>query len=168
MANVIEGINKLLYVRALSDKASMQGARLALQTTHTLSAEADNNTTSTKDGTINSRGTATFTLENEMLGSDDPTGKILYDAFIKGGTVEVWEVDFTKPAEGKGKYNAMYMQGKVTSWSGEDPSDDNETVSYSISIDGVPQDGVVTLEKEDITALQYAFKDLSADASKGK
>lgn len=103
-----------------------------------------------------------------MLGSDDPTGKILYDAFIKGGTVEVWEVDFNKPAEGEGKYNAKYMQGKVTSWSGEDPSDDNETVSYSISIDGVPQDGVVTLEKEDITALQYAFKDLSADASKGK
>ena len=66
MANVIEGINKLLYVRALSDKASMEGARLALQTTHTLSAEADNNTTSTKDGTINSRGTATFTLESDV------------------------------------------------------------------------------------------------------
>ena len=162
MATAIDGINKLLYIREKSQAESMDGTRLAFQTTHTLSGTADTNSTSTKDGTKNTRGTATWTMDAEMLGSDDPTYELLEDAFNAGSLLEFWEVDFNKPGDGQNEYESKYFQGVVTDFSNEDPSDDNETLSYTVAINGVPQKGTVELEKQEVDALQYAFTDIKA------
>jgi TP901-1 family phage major tail protein len=161
MADVIRGKDKILLFRKLEDAGEETAAKLALQTTHTISYERDTNTTQTKDGPVNSNSNLTTTISIEaLLTRDDPASALLRDAVIDGYKVEVWEVDLGSKGEGN-KYKALYGQGSLSSW--EDPADVEEdaTLSTEMAIDGELQKGEVTLTQEQESTIQYAFRDIT-------
>lgn len=156
----IQGKNKILAFRLLKDAATATGTKLALQVEHTLNYERSNETTETKDGPVVSPGALVPTLELSALATDDPLNKMLMKSVIDGEKLEIWEIDLTKEVA-SGKYNALYMQGNLRSWSVPAPATGPVTISTAADIDGVPKEGQVTLTAEQISEVQYAFKDLA-------
>ena len=158
MAGVF-GKDKVLYFRTLKDAKAKKGARLALQLEHTLTYERSTDSVNTKDGAIVTQTTPSASLSISAVSSRDELNQGLYDAFIAGEILEIWEVDLGASKE-ENKYDALYMQGKLESW--ELPASVDETVNISTTarIEGLPQKGEVTISEEDKKAIQYAFRDL--------
>jgi TP901-1 family phage major tail protein len=160
MAITYRGMEKVLYIRDLKQDATASGLRLALQTTHTLAAEVSSTATVTKDGTENSIGTPAYTLDMSYLGSDDEMNELIEDLMNNGRIMEFWEVNFNKPEHDtpdNTSFAVRYGRGYITSWSGEDGAEDNETISVTVAVNGVPQKGYCEVPAEDLEALQYAF-----------
>lgn len=162
VTTAINGANKVLFARRLSDEATLAGTRISLQTTHSLEISSDDNTTETKDGNITVAGNPETELSLEFLGSDDPVVSLLEDAAMNHDVFEFWEVNFEKPAA-TGKYPAKYMQAVVTKFSSDADADDFNTIKVELKVNGVPKKGMATIDKKTIGDLQYAFKDLSAE-----
>ena len=110
MEQPIEGIDRVLMFRLKENADKENAKRLALQTTHTVKESAKVATTATKDGTIVAPGTLTTTIEIEALGSDTVVNDMLHSAAKQQKVVEVWEIDFSKPA-GENQYMAQYGYG---------------------------------------------------------
>lgn len=170
MATAIPGANKIMFVgeEVTSDTGVLKGARVSLQTTHTITESADSDSTTTKDGSVSSAAAPTTEMSIENLMSEDQTNAYLKASLEKQKTLPFWEVDFTKPVtdgENKDKYPARYMQGRVTKIEWGADADDNATQQADVSIDGVPVDGYVTVDKAVTAALQYAFRDLDTSTT---
>ena len=162
MATATPGKSKLLYFRNLAQAAAGEGKRLAFQTTHTLSGEGDSDTTATKDGSVSVTTAAAWTLSVENLTSENEVRDIILEALEKTEQIEIWEVDFSRPATTEGKYMGKYMQGGVTSVEYANDADSSSADTAEIAITGTPQKGEITIEPADIEALQYAFRDITA------
>lgn len=159
MATAINGANKVLFARRLSDEKNMDGTRISLQTTHSIEISSDDNTTETKDGNITVAGNPEVELSLEFLGSNDPVVELLEDASMNHDVFEFWEVNFEKPDTG-GKYPAKYMQAVVTKFSSDSDADDFNKVKVELKVNGQPKKGSATVDKKTIGDLQYAFKDI--------
>lgn len=157
----IFGKNRVLYFRKLGDAEA--GAKLAMQTEHTWSYERSIDSTQTKDGAVSSDGGLETTLEINALSSNDEVNRLLKDSVVEGFKLEVWDVDLTQP-ESENQFPATYAQGLLDSWEIPAPNDGPVEISTSMIVDAKPVEGKVTVTKEDQAAIQYAFKDLIAEA----
>lgn len=153
------GFDKVVFLRRLSDADSLAGARLALQTTHSLEVQAKADSTATKDGSITTQGSPETTLEVENISSDDVLNDLIWDSAKNKTKLEAWEVNLAKK-DAKGRYFARYMRGYVSDMQEDNDADDSSNGDAKLTIDGVPQDGYLTLDEGQKAAIAYAFRGL--------
>ncbi|WP_313428036.1 phage major tail protein, TP901-1 family [Siminovitchia terrae] len=154
------GKNKILLFRKLEDQ-NKEAAKLAFQTEHTFTYSRELEALVTKDGRVIQVGGLEAEVEvNAIQAKDDPLGKMLQEAVIKGEKLELWEVTVDEDLkDSEGKYPAVYAQGYLSEW--EDPAnaEENVTISSTFTVELEPQFGRATLTAEQEQAVQYAFKD---------
>lgn len=165
---MLQGRNKVLLFRLLKNQ-DQEAAKLVFQTDHTFSLSRELDKIKTKDGTVVKVGE----LEGEVTGIEaiqakgDPVVEMLQQSVIEGEKLELWEVTVDKDLKGEGenegKYPAIYAQGYLDSWEMPANAEDEATVSSNFQIELAPQFGYATLTEEQQDAVQYAFKDTTAD-----
>lgn len=155
------GKDKILMFRKLGTESNKNAEKLALQMEHELSLERETNSTATKDGTITSDGGLEVTLSITAVASGDEVNEMLYNSVKDGYKLECWEIDLSSPGTEENKFKAKYMQGRLNSWSIPANVEDTVEIETEFVIDGVPQDGEVTLTAAQQTTIQYAFKDIT-------
>ncbi|SNU09751.1 phage major tail protein, TP901-1 family [Streptococcus equinus] len=154
MAN--RGKDKILMFRKLGDRSA--AAKLALQTEHKWKYERKNDSTATKDGSVNSDKGLEVTLSIEAVSTRDELNTMLKDSVVNGYNLEVWEIDLAGEKQGD-KYPAVYAQGSLNSWEVPDDVEGLETVSTEMAIEGKPVDGYATLSDAQIAEINYTFAD---------
>lgn len=158
MAIPKHGKQKILRFRLLEDEATKSAAKLALQTEHNWNYNRSRDTTQTKDGAISSGGGLEVTLDIDAVVSDDPVNNMLKRSVIEDKKLEVWDIDISATNE-DGSYNATYAQGSLESWEVPSEVESFETLSTTMVIDMVPQEGKVTITPEEELEVQYVFRD---------
>lgn len=161
MAQATPGNKKVLYFRDF-EKRDIQGLRLAFQTSHTLSGEGDSDSTVTKDGNVSVASAFAWTLSVENLSSEIALRDTLVEVAEKVGTIEIWEVDFSKEGTKTGTYKGKYMRGSVSSIETANDADASATDSVEIAVTGNPQAGDITIDPATEHMAQYVFEDIKA------
>ena len=159
----VQGMRKVLFFQAMDDSSSDGNSlRLAFQTEHTLTMEREEIEEVTKDGTIKDTGEINASLElTAYVASEDATHDLLKEHFKSNQTLQMWEVNVTEASDDD-KYEAVYAQGKLTSFEESSAADGFAELTTNVAINLTPQDGEVTLTPTEFTAVQYAFKDFGA------
>ena len=157
MEQPIEGIDRVLMFRLKENADKENAKRLALQTTHTVKESAKVATTATKDGTIVAPGTLT-TIEIEALGSDTVVNDMLHYAAKQQKVVEVWEIDFSKPA-GNNQYMAQYGYGYLSSWETPAKVGTDATIKTTLTLNGQLVKGKATVSAQDAATVNNFFRD---------
>lgn len=163
MAQATPGNKKVLYFRDYA-KRDVEGMRLAFQTTHNLSGEGDSDSTVTKDGNVSIPSAFAWTLSVENLSSEIALRDTLVEIAEKVGTVEIWEVDFSRAGAKPGTFKGKYMRGSVTSIETDNDADASATDSMEIAITGTPQAGDITITPATSDMVQYVFEDIKSVA----
>lgn len=168
MAEMLQGKNKILLFRLLSE-ASKEAAKLVFQTEHTFSYNRSLDRIVTKDGTIIKVGELESEVSIEAIqAKSDPVSEMLADAAKKGRKLEIWEVTVDEELKNEeDKYPAVYAQGYLDSWENPAGAEDEATISSNFIIELEPQTGFATLTAEQEAAVQYAFRDVTADGTPG-
>lgn len=158
-----KGISSVLFFRLLKDAATQKGKKLAFQTEHSESISNEISSTKTKDGSINVPAGAAFEFAiSAILAKNDPLAAMLKDAAVNGDVVECWEVAVdTDMQNAAGQYFATYMQGVLPSWEEAKNSEENITLSTSLTVNQIPQKGYLDLTAAEEAAVQYAFRTLA-------
>lgn len=159
MQQAIMGKEKILMFRRLADTKIKNASKLALQVTHTLKYEREQDIQQTKDGGIVIGGGLECELELEAVSTRDELNEMLEKSVINDEKLECWEIDLKAEKDEQGRYKAKYMQGNLTDW--ELPSDVEEvtTLTTTFKIDDKPKDGYATLTEEQEQQITYAFRD---------
>lgn len=173
-AEMQQGKNKVLLFRKLADQTTT-AAKLVFQTEHTFSYSRSLDKIVTKDGAVIKVGELESEVSIDAIqAKNDPVGKMLRDAVIKGEKLELWEVtvdedlkeevldDVTQEVIAT-KYPAVYAQGYLDSWENGAGAEDESTISSNFMVELEPQFGMATLTEEQQLAVQYAFKDTTAE-----
>lgn len=158
MEQPIEGIDRVLMFRLKENADKENAKRLALQTTHTVKESAKVATTATKDGTIVAPGTLTTTIEIEALGSDTVVNDMLHYAAKQQKVVEVWEIDFSKPA-GDNQYMAQYGYGYLSDWETPAKVGTDATIKTTLTLNGQLVKGKATVSAQDAATVNNFFRD---------
>lgn len=151
----VHGKDKILKFRILEDASKVDGAKLALQTEHEWSYERDNNSTMTKDGSIQSDSGLNVTLDISAVSSRDEVNLMLFRAVKEGKLLEVWEYDLA--SEESGQFDTTYARGYLSSWTVPDSAEDLEELSTTMNIEGVPVTGKDKLTEEEINRVNAAY-----------
>ncbi len=160
---MIDGKNKILLFRKLSEHKTVNATKLVFQTEHTFGFNRDIDRITTKDGTILKVGELESEVSIEAIQSKrDPVSNFLRQAVIKGEKLEIWEVSVDEDLEEDGKYPAIYAQGYLDSWEGSAGAEDEAEISSNFIVELEPQFGMATLTEEQQEAVQYAFTDTVA------
>ena len=155
------GANRIMLLRPFSLRHEVTAGRMAFQTSHekTLTREAES--TITKDGNINSLSEleVEYSLET-LLAHNDIVRERIYDAFLNGELIELWDIDKTEPTvPGGDQFPATYLQGYLTEWSETAGAEDSVEISMSIAVNGSGVRGNATLTLDQATVVQYEFAD---------
>lgn len=163
MAEVVQGMDRILKFRRKSKQSTAAAARMLFQTQHEKSSSIDSESTVTKDGTINSLSDEVvgFSLTCLMAQKDEARNDI-EAAYHSKELIELWDIDVTAPIPqgdtDAGKYPCTYYQGYITEWSESCPTDSAVEISISIAINGAGVRGNVPVDDAEIEAVrQYAF-----------
>ncbi|MDG4966259.1 phage major tail protein, TP901-1 family [Lactococcus lactis] len=166
MTTAIKGINVFLLFRKLAEAESTEAKRLAFQTEHSRTIEADSSNTVTKDGNVNVPGVATVEMDvTSVLAQGDTLQDELEKAIIDGSLYEIWEITKTEDEETLGKaeetkkYPATYYQGYITSTESTFGAEDLTELSIGLAINGTGAKGMATVTEEQSEVIQYAFRD---------
>lgn len=165
MAEMQQGINKILLFRELSKQDEEDAVKLVFQTGHTFSLSRSIDSVITKDGTINRVGELETEVSIEAIqAKDDPTGNMLRDSVIHGRKLELWEVTIDEELKNEeGGYPAIYAQGSLDQWEWDAEAEDESTVSSTFHVELKPQFGFARLTAEQEEAVQYAFRNTTKD-----
>ncbi len=170
MTQAIKGKDKALMFRLLAERDTKQAQRLALQINHTIKKESKSETVMTKDGPVVTTGGTENSIELEALASDTDTNAYLEHSVDEGLTLEVWEIDFSKPktdSDGKvipNKYWAKYGTGALTGWESPAEVESNTTIKSTMLINDKLVGGWATVTEEDELAAKTFFYDTVAAA----
>lgn len=164
MAQAIDGKDYLLFFRAWKNRATDAGAKLAFQTEHSIDMSKETETTSTKDGNINTIADGDNTISITSIAYREDTGTAtvwekLKEHYKANELVEVWEVDRNSLTT-DGKYKADYYQGFLSSFTKSAPSDAQSELEMEYAINGNGVSGEVTLSDAQQAVAQYVFHDL--------
>lgn len=164
---VVKGTKKVLMFRLASERATKAAAKLALQISHTIKYENKTESTMTKDGSVNSSGESTVSIELEALQSDTDTNDLLEYAAINGLTLEVWEIDFTKKADDT-KYESKYGTGNLSGWETPAEAEGNASIKTTMNINGKLVKGLATVTAEQELEAKLFFYDTVMDSKAEK
>ena len=159
--SAVTGKHLIYLYRLESEKATVNGTRIALTTEDELSISADADATATKDGSV--RGASVAELEKTMtslMDSADPMIDKLKGAILNGSLIELWEVNLDKPVTGQtSKFEGTYYQGYLSEFTVSSPADGNVEVSMTVGINGKGATGNVTVDASQQDDEQYTFVD---------
>ena len=165
---MIDGKNKILLFRRLSEQGTEDATKLVFQTEHTFGFNRDVDRVTTKDGIVLKVGELESEVSIEAIQSKrDPVSNFLRQAAIRGEKLEIWEVSVDEDLEEDGKYPAIYAQGFLDSWEGSAGAEDEAEISSNFIVEMEPQFGMATLTEEQQEAVQYAFTDTTAVGGNG-
>lgn len=161
-----QGKNKILLFRRLADQGKEVGIKLVFQTGHTFTMSRAIDKVNTKDGSINKIGELETEVSIEAIQAKrDPVGDMLRDSVVNGEMLELWEVTIDKDLKNEeGKYPAVYAQGNLDQWEWTAEVEDESTISSTFFVNLNPQFGYTTLTEEQENAVQYAFREIQAQA----
>ena len=166
---MLEGKNRFLLFRKLSEQGTEDGIKLVFQTSHTFAMSRAIDKVVTKDGSINKIGELETEVTIEAIqAKDDPVGDMLRDSVYNGEELEVWEVTYDEDLKNEeGKYPAVYAQGNLENWEWTADAEDDATISSTFFVNLKPQFGYTALPEGIEEAVQYAFKEVlrAAEAS---
>lgn len=173
MAEVLKGKNIVLFFRPLSKRETMDAARLRFQIDHTLSKSKNVESTTTKDGKINtvSDGDSTFDISSLAYREDTKTINIwkeLEKYFDSEELMEVWQVDCTGVTPENLDVKPTYFQGLFTDFELSAPADGNAELSFSFAINGRGVEGSDKLTQTQLAAIQnglYEYEKMSKTAN---
>ena len=155
------GANRIMLLRPFPLRHEMVGGKLAFQTSHEKSLSRDAESTITKDGNINSLSEleVEYSLET-LFAHNDANREAIYDAFLNGDLIEIWDIDKTEPTvPGGTQFPATYFQGYINEWSESAGAEDSVEISMSVSVNGTGARGNATLTDEQAKFVQYPFAD---------
>lgn len=173
MATAINGKDLLVFFRRFADKATVDARRNRFQTEHTVSAEKETNSTTTKDGNLNSIADGESTAEFTSIAYREDGQEVIElwkemrKWFRDNELVEFWQVDLGSK-HGADLYDVDYYQGHFTSFELSAPADDLVELSFEFAIDarGV-EDHEDTLTTEQLQAIQSGMYDYETLAATG-
>lgn len=163
---MMQGKNRVLLFRSLKDQ-EINAVKLLFQTDHTFSYSRSLDRIVTKDGSIIKVGELESEVSIEAIqAKKDPTFAMLQDAVIKGEKLELWEVSVDEDLKNEeDKYPAVYAQGYLDSWEPSSPVEDEAQISSNFMVELEPQFGFTSLTEEQQEAVQYAFKEITAEVT---
>ena len=158
----IKGDKLVFYYRLLKNEKTKDAMMIGYQTEGGENLSRDSDTTATKSGPIPVPGTLEVELSFTALVEKNGTAeKELKSALYDSEKVEIWLVNLGRPSTEANKYDASYYQGIVSQFEKSADADDFATYATTFKGEGKPQDGYVTVTKEEEEALAYAFRDLA-------
>lgn len=167
----IKGDKLVFYYRLLKNEKTKDAMLIGYQTEGGENLSRDSDTTATKSGPIPVPGTLEVELSFTALVEKNRTAeKELKNALYDSEKVEMWLVNLGRPsteANAENKYDASYYQGIVSQFEKSADADDFATYATTFKGEGKPQDGYVTVTKEEEEALAYAFRDLAKVVEQG-
>lgn len=176
MATAINGKDLLAFFRRFADKATVDARRNRFQTEHTVSAEKETNSTTTKDGNLNSIADGESTAEFTSIAyREEGAGVIalwkeMRKWFRNNELVEFWQVDLgsKRNVDGKDIFDVDYYQGHFTSFELSAPADDLVELSFEFAIDGKGiEDHTDTLTADQLAAIESGMYDYETLAATG-
>lgn len=160
-AEAVQGKRLVYLYRVYSAGGTKTGANLAFTTENSKSISKDADSTSTKDGSIRTPGTAEVEISaTAIMAKGDTLINELKTAMMSDSLIEIWEANLDEPASGgDNKFKGTYFQGYLTSLEVSSPSDGFVEVSLTFGINGDGADGDVTVTTEQQEAAAYVFAD---------
>lgn len=176
---LIQGKDMLVFFRAWKDRLKKDADRTKFQVEYSISKEKETNSTTTKDGVVNSvsdgESSGEFTsLAYREDGETVAFWKELEKNFDDSDLMEVWLVDMKSAKtveesdEQVEKVEASYYQGYFTSFEITAPADDNVELKFEMQFNGKGVKGTDKLtdkQKEAIEAAQYAYHTLAKETA---
>ena len=155
------GANRILLMRPFAQRTEVGAGRLFFQMDHEKSMSRDAEATVTKDGNINSLSELEVEYSmTTLFAHNDPVREKMYEAFLDGELIELWDIDKTEPtAVGGNQFPATYFQGYLTEWNESAGAEDSIEISLSMAINGSGARGFATLTDDQAEAVQYVFAD---------
>lgn len=164
MAEKVEGKYSVLMFRLLRDQKEKKGAKLALQTDHSLSSTANTTVSVTKDGAIVAVGSPEKEYSFSFFFSKgDTLAAELIEAHDKNLIVELWN-PIIDPENVAGKHHGSYCRGYITDYTVSAPAEDYVKLDMTFKVDLIPQEGEITIDVNQASAIQYAFRDVDVVA----
>lgn len=166
MEKAIAGKDKVLVFRLEKERPYKKAGLLALQVSHTYKSEGKTESTQTKDGAVVGGGGNEASIDLEALLSDTEVCKLLEYAQATSSTVEVWEINVSKPMSAKDKFEARYATGLIESWEIPAEVDSNTSIKTTMKLNGsldFMKSGA-TLEREEQEIVKLMGYDTIKDA----
>ena len=169
MVEVLNGKNVILFFREFAKRENESAAKLRFQTEHSISKSKENESTTTKDGVINSISDGENTADITSLAYSDDTQTLttwqrLEEMFDKNALVEMWQVDISGVTSDNLQVKPTYFQGYFTDFELSAPADGQVELSYTCAINGngVSGDDVLTSEQlNSVQATVYEYQKMA-------
>lgn len=169
MVEVLNGKNVILFFREFAKRETESAAKLRFQTEHSISKSKENESTTTKDGVINSISDGENTADITSLAYSDDTQTLttwqrLEEMFDKNALVEMWQVDISGVTSDNLQVKPTYFQGYFTDFELSAPADGQVELSYTFAINGngVGGDDVLTSEQlNSVQATVYEYQKMA-------
>ena len=160
-AEAVQG-KKIVYLyRVLEDASKEAATRMALTTENGRTVSKDADSTSTKDGSIRTPGTAEIEITaTSILSVGDTIIDKLEKAMKQDKLIEIWEANLSEPVgEGTNKFKGTYYQGYLTEYERTSSAEDFCEISLTFGVNGEGADGDVTVTVEQQDEAVYVFAD---------
>lgn len=160
-AEAVSGRRLVYLYRILSEAATQNGTQIAFTTENERTKSKDADSTSTKDGSIRTPGTAEIEITaTSIMSKGDTMISKLEAAMDDDELIEIWEANLDEPAEeGENKFSGTYFQGYITEISITSSAEDFVEVSLTFGINGSGATGDVTVTAEQQEVASYTFTD---------
>lgn len=160
-AEAVSGRRLVYLYRILSEAATQNGTQIAFTTENERTKSKDADSTSTKDGSIRTPGTAEIEITATSIMSKGNTMISKLEAAMDDDElIEIWEANLDEPAEeGENKFSGTYFQGYITEISITSSAEDFVEVSLTFGINGSGATGDVTVTAEQQEVAAYTFTD---------
>ena len=160
-AGAVSGRRLVYLYRILSEAATQNGTQIAFTTENERTKSKDADSTSTKDGSIRTPGTAEIDITaTSIMSKGDTMIPKLEAAMDDDELIEIWEANLDEPAEeGENKFAGTYFQGYITEISITSSAEDFVEVSLTFGINGSGATGDVTVTAEQQEVAAYTFTD---------
>lgn len=176
MSAAVQGVNKIMLLRPLSQQENEAAKKMAFQTSHSVESSRSADSTATKDGYITSLGDESVGISLETIMAQTDNARVLFKAAYRAGEiVEFWDINKTEAAPSgttdddgndvSGLFPATYYQGYLTDWGEDSSAEDAVTISISAQMNGSGVEGYATLTEEQKVVVQYKFVDTVAQGT---
>lgn len=158
---VLNGRNVILFFRERAKHATEDASKLRFQTEHSISKEKESESTSTKDGVIQTISDGENSADITSLAYVDDeatitTWEALEDMYDRNALVEMWQADITRATTDNPDVKPTYFQGYFSAFELGAPSDGQVELNYTFAINGNGVKGTDTLSAEQLQAVQSA------------
>lgn len=170
---LIQGKDLIVFFRRVIDQTKQDAGKVRFQTEHTINSEKEVESTSTKDGVVNSISDGETSADFTSLAYRENIDTVnmwkeMRKWYLAKDKVEVWQVDLgsARVEGGKTVYDVDYYQGYFKNFEISAPSDDKVELSYEMAIDGngvQAVDSLTETQKAAVEAAQYAYHTLAKE-----